>query len=79
MKCHQLKRTVSGSSLSNCLICLQAITFRWQSVSRLFVIPPQYILFSNDAEQSAIVCYKCLSKAQFSEHIDHSFHWSLKL
>ena len=45
----------------------------------LFSFPPQYILFGNYAEQSAIVSDKGLSKSQFPEHVHDSLHWSLNI
>jgi len=38
---------------------------------------PQYILFGNDAQQSAVMCDQGLSQSQFSEHVHHRLHWSL--
>ena len=46
---------------------------------RLIKFPPQYILFGNYPEQSAIVSDEGLSESQFPEHIHHSFHWSLNI
>ena len=44
-----------------------------------FSFPPQYILFGNYPEQSAIVSDEGLSESQFPEHVHHSLHWSLNI
>ena len=38
MKCHQLKRTVSGSSLSMCLICLRRKTLTYDREEDIFFL-----------------------------------------